>query len=364
MKGLDKPTLGICVGRKENKKRKAFLLMVRRRLVEYKNNHFKDVIVFTMDKLSLSNFTVTGERFHWSNEEIMKETGTYPLPDVVYIQSEFHFDELQALEKVLPGKVFNNHFYTKYECIEILSKNNYLRPHIPETSLLGNLDDLHTYTKKFNQFYLKPVKGHSGEGIYYIELLGNGNVNCVGKREKFIFDNCSNLVEWFQQYFQPNIYMVQEAITTKKWKEDKSTDIRLNMNKNGNGVWEVSFLVGRIAMNKVFVAAGAGNNVLIYIDHLLKQLFSDKSHEIIKKSIIDLGYSICKTFDKTKYNMGDLGIDLGMDNQGKLWIFEVNHLPHPFHKLNDKSLTLPFEYAYFLTQKKGNFKEILKNLVK
>ncbi|MFV8827447.1 YheC/YheD family protein [Alkalihalobacterium sp. APHAB7] len=349
---IGSPILGICVGRKENKKRKAFYNLVKKRLLAQSNYRFKDTIIFTMEKLDLEGKTVTGERLSWTNQNLMVETGTYPLPDVIYVQSEFHFEELQELEKALPGKVFNNHFYTKHECTEILSENKHLRPHIPETNSLENLEDLHFYTKKYNQFYLKPIRGHGGKGIFYVKILGNGKVSCIGKREKEIFDSCSELENWFQHYFQRHKYILQEAIVTKKWKGGKATDIRLNMNKNGNGKWEVSFLVGRIALNKVFVSAGAGNNVLIYIDHFLKQLFSDKGHEVIKKSIIDLGYSICETFDNTKYNMGDLGIDLGIDNQGKLWIFEVNNLPNPFHKLKDKSLTLPLEYAYYLSKKK------------
>gem|GEM_PF-4777140 len=50
--------------------------------------------------------------------------------------------------------------------------------------------------------------------------------------------------------------------------------------------------------------------------------------------------------------MADLGIDLGVDEKGKLWIFEVNHIPFPaLGAIEDPSVYKPLEYAYYLANR-------------
>lgn len=47
-------------------------------------------------------------------------------------------------------------------------------------------------------------------------------------------------------------------------------------------------------------------------------------------SIMELGLSIGHWFDASGHHMADLGIDLGIERNGKLWIIEVTPFPFPF----------------------------------
>ncbi|WP_216828230.1 YheC/YheD family protein [Alkalihalobacterium elongatum] len=358
---LQKPILGVCIGRKENEKRLLFQRLIKSRLLKHNNLPFNTIIVFTMDQLNLIDLTVSGECLFLCEQKVKSKKGTYPFPDVIYIQSELQYEEIKPIEKIIPGKVFNNHFYNKYECISILSKNKRLMRYLPETELLKNQENLLASLNRFNEVFLKPINGHSGKGIFFIKLLGSGKVSCVSKRQELMFESFNDFSSWFFERYQQSNYMIQRAINTAKWK-GMATDVRLNMNKNSHGLWEVSFLVGRLALNQIFVSAGNRGNITIHLNQMLKQLFPNRNRHKINSLIVELGYNICQTFDKTKYHMGDLGIDLGIDQNGNLWIFEVNHLPYPFHNLQDQSMTLPLDYAYYLTQKSKGLKPLISNI--
>lgn len=345
-----RPCIGICVGPTQENIRKIFHHLVKIRLAKYATNPFEDIIVFTLDGLNLSECSLTGHRALSTERGLRWVTGTYSLPNVIYVQSEFKYDELKTIEQVLPGKIFNNHFYDKMECWSILSQNLLLKPNLPKSKLLETPEDIGDYLGQFRSVYLKPILGHSGKGIIKTKLLKNGQVERFCLNENKLIQSIHELYNWITTSISTDPYMVQQGIETATWKGNP-TDIRLNMNKNGKGDWEVSFLVARIALNQPFVSTGSQHNVLSYIEPYLTRIFPNKDTVGLKQSIIDLGYEICRTFDGTKYHMAEFGIDIGVDPFGKLWIFEVNHLPHPFHKLPDKSLTLPFDYAYYLTQK-------------
>jgi D-alanine-D-alanine ligase-like ATP-grasp enzyme len=72
----------------------------------------------------------------------------------------------------------------------------------------------------------------------------------------------------------------------------------------------------------------------------------------IEQEVIELGFRIGEAMDQSNYHMADIGIDLGMEKSGRLWIFEVNPLPTPMlNKLEicrGDSLTMPLEYARYL----------------
>lgn len=97
--------------------------------------------------------------------------------------------------------------------------------------------------------------------------------------------------------------------------QNKPTDIRLNMNKNRQGEWEVSALCFRQAINGSHV--GAGRGVLYSPMHtiqFLKEIYANDQSKVENtvQSVVDLGYKICRALDESPHHMADLGIDFGI----------------------------------------------------
>lgn len=348
MPEIEGPSLGICVGPNSSNTRWVFYNLIKNRLFKYKDNKFKEIIVFTKDNINLETSTVFGQNVFMKGQDFIVKEGNYSIPDVIYVQSELTSDDIQFFENICPGRVFNNHFYNKYEGHTILNHNPNLRGFLPETKLFENENDLYYYLNKYKEVFLKPINGYSGQGIICIRLNTNRTVMAITTNEQRAFPDISSLWQWIISENLISKLIIQQSITSAKWRK-KNADIRLNMTKNGNGRWQVSFIICRVARNGHFNSYG--NVSIMNLRTFLRNRFPKRNLRRIKTSIFQLGHKICKTFDDANYHMADIGIDLGIDSSGKLWVYEVNHLPHPFFRIsNDLSLTMPFDYAYYLTK--------------
>ncbi len=77
------------------------------------------------------------------------------------------------------------------------------------------------------------------------------------------------------------------------------------------------------------------------MDEALKKSlqWDNQQVETIQQEMIELGYNICKRFDDYKVSR-KIGIDVGVDAEGKLWMIEANTGPGwtLFEKLEDRSM--------------------------
>lgn len=74
--------------------------------------------------------------------------------------------------------------------------------------------------------------------------------------------------------------------------------------------------------------------------------------ERLEREATELGFRIGRTLDLTGHHFADISIDLGMQSDDRLYVFEVNPLPTPLMTRLEPdrgdSLTLPLDYARYL----------------
>lgn len=350
------PNIGICIAQsrkilqKQMRSNTSMFKQVNIRLTKYPYDN-ASFIIFTLDDLDLQQRNVKGYRYE--GEESWTY-GVYPFPDAIYLRCGINIRILNQVEQIIGRKVFNSSFPDKLDFWNFLSRNALLRDYLPETSEIENNDTLKQYLDLYRDVFLKPVKGFGGMGIIRASLQKGGtikiNYQIVRERYTKEFDSLQELQKWIPS-LSKDTYIVQQTINTVKWK-GRPTDIRLNMNKNGNGQWEPTALFSRYALKGSHVGSGRG---ILYkpleITQLLQRIFPENEEKLeeMRESIIDLGLKVCSTLDESVHHMADLGIDIGLDEKGRLWIFEVNPLPHPFGPpLQDLSNSRPLEYAVYL----------------
>jgi hypothetical protein len=340
------PLIGFCVSRDYYP---GLLGLVTQRL------HFApdDVtfIRFHLKDIDFNNLQVKGEQFQKDTRGWIE--GVFPIPDVVYMQCSANREEIKRIENVIGPKVFNSFIFDKWEGWNILNNYQELCDHLPNTQLLQNHMDLKDFLNKYNynDVIFKPIHGYSSEGILRMKFQENNKIKLFYKQglkmEMQEFPHSREFWHFFSLKINYGSYIIQQSIETVKFRENVS-DIRLNMTRNSKGQWEVSLILFRVATNSSIVIP---SSISAYtLDNFLKSsVYKKEKMGDIENSIINLGIKICHAFDKLGYHMADLGIDLGMDENGHLWIFEVNPLPHPTQgSVRDYSLTRPVEYAVYL----------------
>ncbi|MFY0543869.1 YheC/YheD family protein [Brevibacillus sp. H7] len=286
----------------------------------------------------------------------------FPFPDAIYMRCPVSKELAKKIEKVIGRKWFNTRIFHKWEAWQLLTKHKELCNHLPDTGKVKNENDIHVFFRRYQDVFLKPVDKYSSIGIVHATHQTKGKINIAYIRKLYqsygkSFPSSKTLWKWIHSSLCKSDYIVQQGIRTIPWK-GWATDIRLNMNKNGCGEWEITALFARFTDGGSYIGSGAGTGVLP-LDFFLHASFRDNPEKVdtIRTSIINLGFAICRALENSGLHMADLSIDLGLDEDGHPWIFEVNPRPSPFSPpVTDESLARPIEYAYYLAsnQKAAN----------
>lgn len=341
------PVIGICV----SNLKPVFQRLVEKRLERYANDI--TLIKFYIDDLDFKNRKIKGISLKKKGGKIYEMQGVFPLPKVIYLQCHVEPKIIRKIELLTGYKVFNSFIFDKWECWEILRKDDALSTYLPYTQKLEHQTNLQHLLSVHKDIFLKPVDhrhGHGSRGIFRVKWKEENILEVTYREKEGVERNSFESYEKFQDWISPKLsktYIIQQSVQTITWYQ-KATDIRLNMNKNSQGQWEVSLLLLRVASNDSHIT----QKVLTAqpIKNLTKMFPSNKKIDKVKieETLVNIGFKICNSLEKHGHHMADLGIDLGIDENGYVWIFEVNSLPHPLKGVLDHSLTRPIEYSAYL----------------
>lgn len=346
---MKRPLIGICIPYA------SLMKLATVRVMKFTDKHPDtqvDFICFHIKDLNLDTLQVTAVKFQKGTGEW--EKGVFPVPDVIFLQGILPSPVIKKIESVIGPNVFNNFLFDKWEGWEFLSKHKNIRKHLPDTKKY-NKDELLTYMSHYPDFFLKPVKGSSSIGIVRIKSLNKGAFEASYPVSKDMikeeFQSRNELCRWIDSRVKDGNFILQEGIKTLKHK-NRIVDIRLNMNKKGSGIWEVSLILFRISSTNDMLVPLTVSQACTFEQLQQFSIYPNVDLKKLKSSIISLGAKICFAFDQAGYHMADLGIDLGLDENGHLWVFEVNHIPYPaLGAIQDPSVISPLEYAIYLANK-------------
>jgi len=132
-------------------------------------------------------------------------------------------------------------------------------------------------------------------------------------------------------------------------------DLRIIFQKNGENVWKVSKKFFRVAKLGSSVSnLSSGGHVVPY-KKLMRKLFHGEKKKIfrINREITRLCTQIAEKLEEEGC-FGELGLDLGLSTDGRLWFIEVNSKPRKTTETNMSTTIMmntfrrPLEYAAFL----------------
>ncbi|PKM80337.1 MAG: hypothetical protein CVU89_14065 [Firmicutes bacterium HGW-Firmicutes-14] len=297
------------------------------------------------------------------------ETGTviwkwhhFPLPDIVYDRILFRTAEKRILTRNITSfltkekhiRYFNPKFLNKWETHSILSKNEALNRHLPDTRLYRDITGLADFLAGYETVYLKPVNGSLGQNIIRIDLVNTGisfKYRHGKKTVNGVWQTVDEMEKGLGKFLSKRPYIMQQGLNLIKF-EDRVFDIRVLMQKNGDGHWVNSATVARVAPEGgIFPNVAAGGEPR-NIDTLWKELTSCAWAESADCQLTEkISLVAADTLERALGTFGEIGLDIGIDNSGNVWIIEVNSKPSrkvfPKDQLNLKnlSITLPIDFA-------------------
>ncbi|MDF2606407.1 MAG: hypothetical protein K0S34_597 [Bacillales bacterium] len=314
------------------------------------------VILFAANGIDFDTKTVEG--FYYSLNEDKWKKGKFPFPSVVYRKTGFGKKTFDGIVDLLGNNMFNTYFFNKWELWNYVSPYDYLRDYLPETARLTSIDILDEMINKYKSVYLKQINGYKAKGIIkaYKSELGYHFVYRL-KGEKIIKEK-KDVEEFINEINKEKNYLIQQSIDIKLF-EERPFDFRVILQKGKLGSWDCPGIIGRFgkkgSISTNFLLDGFSRNCI----DSLKLVFGFSEKEAFQKEqeIIRVCKNICDKLNETVGHYADLGIDVMIDCNQKIWILEVNKLhdhKFPLYGLNDsqmyyKVLSNPIYYAKFLS---------------
>jgi len=286
--------------------------------------------------------------------------GNRLIPRLVYIPRVIHnrvltgdgrsrstIQRLSRKKTVFNGLVVRD----KRKVHQMLWKNQEIRQHLPHTVPYSG-EQLRQFLDKYRIVYVKPSIGSVGIGVARIERHGNEYRFISSKKQRSLTRN--QLLAVVRKWVGNKRFLIQQGIPLARYR-GKTFDIRVSVQKNGDREWTVSGLVAKVAnqQNKLSNLSRGGRAVPL--TEAIAETLPPEAHPQIVEKISEAAVKIAMQYGNHFPSLADLGMDMGIDDQGNPYLIEVNvrDQRYSFFKAGEKAMFKqtyrhPLEYAHTL----------------
>jgi hypothetical protein len=310
----------------------------KKRLEKYLNNYliytmlYEQIngvlFVFCEEHIDFSNEKITGYLYDPSVPDHWRKC-VLPFPGAIFRRVELSQKTLKGLKEKMGESFFNAQYFDKWQFWDWLSPFEELKEHLAETTNKVTLANVDKFIEKYNGVYLKLKDGSRGKGIYYIEKVEGQYVimkNYQDDITKLSEDQMANFLS------KHSLYLLQQPIRLHTF-EDRKVDYRVMLQKNETGHWQCTGIIARFGNTNAISSNFKANGFALEGTSALKTQFGYDELTAFKKyqEIIRICTEMACKVDDISGAYADLGIDVGIDENDKIWVIEMNKRPdHDF----------------------------------
>ncbi len=322
----------------------------------FAKEHRAEVIFFTSDQIDFDKKLIYGRKYKYGSwvEEV-----SY-FPDVVYNDIPLRKDAPTYNRLEQEGIPFTTHRLgkSKMEFQDAMATNSYLTKYMIETIPYNGAETLRQMLDNYKTVFLKPNRGHKGLGITVFENVNNGiHVSDAVDLDKVILDSdlesyLSSIKDIEYHHLQPGINSVTP--------QGNPFVIRSYVGRNGRGNWRLFFHYAAISSSKSKIVNVSVGSSMSYITAFLESMHGEKKAKTIKTNLNTVAIEIAKQTQTLVTPMIDaLGLDLGINKNGDIYIIEVNAFPatRPFEAVVERQ-AIPYTLFLANNYKKRNVNNI------
>ncbi|MBM7604235.1 hypothetical protein JOC75_002208 [Metabacillus crassostreae] len=294
---------------------------------------------------------------------------SFPFPNVVYDRlPNRRIENHQALKLVKKRLTeeycipwYNPGFFNKWSVHQLLIKDMKVAKYLPETIQQPTISQMEELLSIYQNIYLKPENGSLGLGVFQLMYSREENTyysryrddNEINRLRKY-----PSIEHFLKVAFKDRLlsnYLAQQGIKLIRL-DGKSIDFRIHTNKNEHGDWKITALAAKVA-GKGSVTTHLNNGGVV---KTLEEIYDDPTERL--KAFHDLTEAAILLSESIDHSIpgfiGEIGFDFGIDQEGRVWMFEANSKPgrsiftHP--ELKDADLLSrksSLQYGYYLTKK-------------
>jgi len=293
---------------------------------------------------------------------------TLPLPDVVYNRLPSRRAENSAAISVFKNKfvsrkipLFNWSFFDKWDVYRLLDGEQEAAKHVPESIHNPKADEIRRMMEKHRFVYLKPSAGSLGIGIYRLTYTPNrgyyARFRRNGSNVLIRFPRFEGLYKMLQKHnLKLQYYVLQQGVRLIEL-DNCPIDFRFHLTKNGSNQWVASGIGAKKAGKGSVTTHVRSGGMLMMPELVLRSVFGSRAEHVLdnaKGVAIKLAEAIERNYS---HRLGELGFDIGIDQNERVWMFEANAKPgrsifkHPSLKAQGRtSLVNLYEHCLYLSR--------------
>jgi glutathione synthase/RimK-type ligase-like ATP-grasp enzyme len=196
---------------------------------------------------------------------------------------------------------------------------------------MKNFQMVESMLKQHQTVYVKPVFGSQGRRIIRISRTGGHSFTYQYQiKDRLVKKTVYQLAE-LERKLKPLMgkltYIIQQEIKLLK-NQGSVVDMRVMVQKNERGKWGVSGKAFRIGKTGGITSNLSNGGKACEIQGILAQHFHDPLEvERIVREVDFLALAAAQSIEKYRFPIGELGIDIGVDQDGRIWFIEANLKP-------------------------------------
>ncbi|MFP7299290.1 YheC/YheD family protein [Neobacillus niacini] len=192
------------------------------------------------------------------------------------------------------------------------------------SAALHNSEEIITFLINQPRAVVKPFSGNHGKKVFFIEKTEEHYKVTEGFTILYLDEE--ELISFFRPIITAQKFLLQPFIECKT-KNGLTYDFRLHVQKNGEGKWEITLIYPRISGNAKMISNISSGGYRGELASFLEDEFDENAAKV-KDILEDFALSFPAHFDTLyEHSFDELGIDVGIDPDHKIWLFEVNWRP-------------------------------------
>lgn len=326
------PFLGILARRQRSSPYGEQTGFFRRLIARAKAMHIY-AFVFGPEDFAAAEDSVSGHRPYKTTTTWV--TRRCPIPDVVFDRGFFRGVERVRARKLLNRlvqeydvKLFNRDVGNKWDVYRILAADPALVRHLPETAKADE-DMVADFIRRYRVVYVKPAVGNQGRNVFRIVRRGK-RLTCRGhlRRGRLLSTSLAGpaaLLQVLKETGEQSPFIVQRGLELARV-QGRAADVRVLVQRDKTGRWSYTGAGVRIGGPASVVSNLHAGGSAAKLDVLVPRKGRKEKVMELESRIKELTLRVAEALSQGAL-LGELGIDLGLDAEGHLWIIEVNMRP-------------------------------------
>ena len=238
------PFIGMLISREDKNLTPNALEKMKIYVSDYARLHGA-IVVFALDAVDPVGQLIEGYCYNPLSRKF--EKGVFPFPSAIYRTIGLSDRWKNLFLSVIGGRLYNSHYFNKWEMYQWYSKNPGLSAHVPFTCKYKSPEDVFNMLYKYQKAYIKPISGLGGHGVVQVRLHNGRYIFKYrehGENRTDISQNKAEAAEYLTIRLNHGKYLVQQPIELIQI-DERVIDFRCIMQKNLYGKWECKAIIGR-----------------------------------------------------------------------------------------------------------------------